>query len=69
MINEIITFLLLPLQEPYRLIQGCFIFAGLWADMRLLKMVIYEWKNKGGGEKYLRYGSKAISSRNKGIKK
>lgn len=55
---ETFKFLILPLQEPYRIIPASFIYAGLYVDMRLLKMVYYEFKNEGDGDLYLRYGSK-----------
>jgi len=52
--------LLLPLSEPYRLIQAFFIICGLYADSKLFWMVIYEYKNKDDGEKYLKYGKKLV---------
>ena len=52
--------LLLPLTEPYRLIDAFFIFCGLYADSKLFWMIIYEYKKEGDGEKYLKYGKKLV---------
>jgi len=41
-----------------RLIMGVFGGLGIWLDIRLLWMVIYEYRKKGDGEKYLKYGKK-----------
>jgi hypothetical protein len=41
-----------------RLITGVFGGLGIWLDIRLLWMVIYEYRKKGDGEKYLKYGKK-----------
>lgn len=38
----------------YTLFQAFWIMAGLWLDAKLAWMVIYEFKNPGDGEKYLR---------------
>lgn len=39
---------------PYTLWQAFWIMAGLWVDSKLAWMCIYEWRNPGDGEKYLR---------------
>jgi len=44
------------LVSPYNYITSFFIMCGIWAITRLLKMVIYEYKKKGDGEKYLKNG-------------
>lgn len=43
-----------------RLITAIFGGLGIWMDIRLLWMVIYEYRKKDDGEKYLKYGKKLV---------
>ena len=44
----------------YRLFTAICISLGIWVDIKLLWMVIYEYKKRGDGEKYLKYGKKLV---------
>lgn len=60
------SFLLNPIQEPYRLFTAFWIIAGLWADSKILWMVIYEIKYyQGAGLDYLDYGKDYVKNKNK----
>jgi hypothetical protein len=62
--------LLLPLQEPYRIIESSFIIAGMWLDAKLLWMLIYEIKYyRDAGMDYLDYGKFYVYWKNKIIAK
>lgn len=69
--------LLLPLQEPYRLIESFFILCGFWFNGILAEMIYYEIRYKLGDERYdyrmnkitKEEWQKLLSTRNKGIQK
>lgn len=46
--------------NPNNIMTAFFIVCGIYADSKLLWMIIYEIKNKGDGEKYLKYGKKLV---------
>lgn len=53
--------LLLPLQEPIRLIHGALILLGLWMIAKLFWMCYYEYKYyRNAGEDYLNYGKEYV---------
>ena len=56
--------LMLPIQEPFRIIQAIFIFGGLWVDSKLLWLLIYEIRYyKGAGEDYWYYGKEYVKNK------
>lgn len=61
-----LSFLLSPIQEPYRIIQAIFIIAGMWLDSKLFWMVIYEIKYyRDAGLDYFDYGKDYVKEKYK----
>jgi hypothetical protein len=56
--------LLLPIADPYRIIESIGIISGLWLDSKFLWMIIYQIRYSGNsGEDYWRYGKKYVLSK------
>ena len=56
--------LMLPIQEPFRIIQAVFIIAGLWVDAKLLWMLIYEIRYyRDAGMDYWNFGKEYVKNK------
>jgi hypothetical protein len=51
--------LLLPIENPYRVIESIGIISGLWLDSKFLWMILYQLKySYNAGDDYWKYGKK-----------
>ena len=55
--------LLYPLNNLDKAFTSIMIMLGLFVDAKLFWMVVYEYRWKGAGDDYLRYGKKFVQSK------